>query len=405
MRDSKSIQKIFVLFFLAGLGFFRPKFIGISDSFSRYIFEILAFILFFSTFYIKKNPQLFSKLSKAGFVILITAMFTSIYMAFKFNGQSLLEGFSSTLPYMISYLSLFLLINLNINRFFLEKLIKYFALVTMCLMAINLITYPNILFGTVDISETRGGFLRNRVPGIMNIVFLLFYSIHRYTLFKRKKHIKWIVLCSIFIILTLTRQLILLSSVFGIFLYLKNAKRHQKIIFSLFLIIFSIIIIPQLSIFQSLFSLTKEQLSSNDSDENIRVIAWNYYTVEKQPNASTYFWGTGVPNSNSKYGKDFYDETTNLKVFLVDIGFGGFYYLFGLLGIIGLLIILFSSFFYKEYYLFNYVKSFIWVNLLMSFTSGVVLNKSDVVLLMISIYLLAYKYENSNTDFKLQQSN
>lgn len=399
--NSKTIRKFFVVFFLAALGFFRPSFVEQSEVLSRYIFELVGFVLLLPALFLKKKSVAISKVSLVGFILLIGSMFSSIYIAWKYSGQSLMQGFTSTLPYMVSYLSLFLMINLNINRLFLERVVKYFAITTMLIMAVNLLT-STALFGSIDISESRGGLLRARVPGIMTIAFFLFYSIHRYSLFKNKKHIKWILMCTIFIVLSLTRQLILLCLAFGILLYLKNAKLPQKIVFIVLIGIFTIIVLPQLSVFKNLMSLTTEQLSSDDMEDNIRLIAWNYYTVEKQPDPSAYFWGSGVPNSNSRYGRNFFDETTALKVYIVDIGFGGFYYLFGFLGIIGVVVLLCSSFLYKTFYLFTYVKFFILVNILMSFTSGVILNRSDVVLLMISIYILSYKNENSNTDLKLQ---
>ncbi|GEM_PF-6381671 len=397
--DDKAIKRSLVIFYLIALEFYRPSFIGNVEDLSRYLFDIVGLLLFFyTTFFERRRSLNISIFGKLGFYLLILSMFTSIYMAYVYSNQSLSQGFSSTLPYVLSYLSLPILFKTGVNRTFLESSIKCFAVITMVLIAVNFVFYPTAIFGSADISEGRGGLVRVRMTGMMTIAFFLYYSIHRYTLFKNRKHLKWILLCSIFILLSLTRQLIALCILFGVLLYLKDLSTPKKVAILTVLSLIMFYVIPQITLFKGLFEQTNNQLNSDTDD--VRLIAWNYYTQEAQPDPDCYVWGTGVPNANSKYGKSFYSETTDLKVFIVDVGYGGFYYLFGLVGILGLLILLFSQLFVKTFFMYFYVKFFIITNLLMGFTSGVIIYRSEVMLLMISIYLLAYKYEHRHPDFK-----
>nr|WP_319570155.1 hypothetical protein [uncultured Draconibacterium sp.] len=398
--NEKNINILFILLCICAFEFYRPTFFPRYSDISKYIFELTAMTMLAYAVFFAKNKYGLSSISRIGFTALFLAMGTSIYMAYRFNNQHILQGFTSTMPYLLAYATFFIFSGIKVNPFFMERCINYFAVITMVLMVVNLLLYPNVPFGSADISEMRGGLIRVRLPGYSSISFFFMYNIHRYTLFKNKTHLRWLIVCIFFIVLTLSRQLILFNLLFGGLLFLNHVKWHTKLVFVLFSLALFVFIMPRIGLFQSLTEITKNQLS--DEDDVIRFSAWDYYTKEIQPDSQCYFWGTGVPNANSSYGQKFYDEITELKVFFVDIGYGGFFFLFGTLGIIGLATLLISAFFYKGIFIFSYVKYFLAINLAMGFTSGVVIYQSQIMMIMMALYFLTFNDENRNYNIKLQ---
>lgn len=393
------IRFLFIILFFSAFQFYRPSFFEGYSDLSKYLFEFVSFILLtYSVFFTGAKFNI-RRITWIGFVLLFISMFSSIFMANKYNGQAYIQGLTSTLPYFFSYASFFIFLGFKLPPAFIERCIKYFAITTMILMILNLALYPVALFGRSEIAELRGGLIRVRVSGVLFITFFLLQNIQKFTLFKKRKYVYWVILSAFFILLSLTRQLILLSLICGALLYFNKVDWKKKLVFSCIVLLIGLFVIPQLSIVKKFADYSEEQI--NNEDSNIRYMAWDYYTKEMQPDPQCYIWGTGVPNANSNYGKQFYEETTALKVFFVDIGYGGFFFFFGTVGIVGLLLILLSAFSYKCLVQFQYVKYFYAIALLSSFTNGIVFYKQQVLLLMISLYLLTVKYDHRYTHFKL----
>lgn len=167
--------------------------------------------------------------------------------------------------------------------------------------------------------------------------------------YKNKIYIWLIILTTIFIILSVTRQYILLSIILGIIFILNKASLSKKIITASLCIIIYLFVLPQIPIYKTMVELSEEQAERNKTEEDIRIKAWNFYIDEYQTNQITRILGNGIPSiGNSNWGNE-HGQIVDKNLggngcYMADVGWAGFYWEFGLIATIGLLIILLKVF-------------------------------------------------------------
>ena len=214
----------------------------------------------------------------------------------------------------------------------------------------------------------------------------------------------------IFIFLSVTRQVILFSILIGLFMFLKNASITKKIIIILLVAVVYEFILPKIPIYNEMIELSKNQIENNQEEkEDIRITAWKFYTHDYQTNAITAIFGNGIPSIGKSQWGDKFEKTVSLYYggngcLYVDVGWAGFYWLFGLLSTLGLAQLLIKAILKKKKKNEQYLSCWCILIFLISFTSAPILFNNQIICITTILYLIYGKDKiNSNNNTKLQQ--
>lgn len=407
----KSNLYLYILIVLSSLSFYNPFGI-ISPQLGKFMFYSICII---SLIYAYKNGINLKKIKfpRVAYKILICGIIFSSFMATFFHEQLFKTSFIAIIPYLFGYLVFYVLMKFNIPKEKIEKSIWIFCFISMGIYIINMISFPNIIFGTgKDEYDMSRGIVRLGIHTIELIVLFFFYSINQWLITKQKKYIWLILLTATFIILSVTRQIILLSCVLGILFIFKKVSLFKKIITVCLCFFIFLVILPQIPIYQTMVELSEAQAEKNKTEkEDIRITAWKFYTNEYQTNELTRIFGNGLPSiGNSKWGNDFektisYDYGGN-GCFFVDVGWAGFYWLFGAFSTLSLIILLIKAILKNKQTNRQYLSYWLVFLLLTSIASAPILFYSQIISVVTTLYLVYGKEKNesnSNNNIKLQQ--
>lgn len=389
----KKKLKIFVLILLSSLSFYNPMGI-ISQSVSKLIFYIIFLYALYIAF--KSGISLKNvKYPKASYLLILSGFLTALLDAQLFHNQNIVISFIAILPYLFAYLVFYILLKFDIPKHSIIKIIFIFCYISMGVYLINYFTLPNKFFGgAIEDIDTSRGLARIGVFNIELIVFLLFYSITQWSLTKKRNYLYLIILSVVYIFLSLTRQIIFLSLVLGLILYLKKQSIFQKILIVFISIIIYNWVLPKIPIYNNLVELSESQAEENNNgDENIRITAWKFYTNEYQKNELTRIFGNGVPSiGNSEWGDEFqktvYFEYGGNGCFTSDVGWAGFYWNYGLFATIGLICLLLKAIFCKKQKNEEYLTYWCIFIFITSITSGPIIISKQIVSVMTVLYLI-----------------
>lgn len=384
---------------LSAVAFFNP-FGAINEQLSKFIF-LLSCCLVSSIFLFMNNPRV-KNFPKLGFILFYSGIFTGYLVTVVIHQQGAITAFISLLPTIFAYSCFFIFYKLNIpkNRFL--SLIKFLSILGIITYVINRIFYPEIIFGTRG-GSGRAGMLRMYIPFIELQILMLFYYIEKAAKNGLSKNSAfWISVYAAMVILSVTRQLIILSFVLGTLLYLYNTRGAKKIIVAIFICFLCVAVVPQLPITKVITETTeKEAEQSGGMENNIRLITWEYYTEDAQESAITKIFGNGVPSlQKTKWGKkidrDTNSELGGMGLYAADIGWIGIFFYFGYIGTIGLIICLSysikDSFKLKKYW----ISYWIILIVITSLTSAFILYYFQIVSITMVLYLVYGKDRNHN---------
>lgn len=410
-KRNESVNKkyyLYILIVLSSLTFYNPFGI-ISTQIGKFIFY---FICLYSLFYAYKNGINLQKVKypKVPYKMLITGILLSTLMAITFQNQSFYITMIATLPYLLGYMVFYILMKFNIPKIQIEHAIWIFCLIGMGGYIINMITFPNIILG---IEKENGydmsrGIVRIGICSLELIVLFFFYSINQWMIKKEKKYLWLILLTVIFIILSVTRQYILLSVALGIIFILKKASLYKKIATIGLCIIIYIYILPQIPIYKTMVELSEIQAERNKTeDEDIRIKAWKFYVNEYQTNQITKILGNGIPSIGNSYWGNNHNFTVNKNLggngcYMADVGWAGFYWAFGLFATLGLIFILIQGILKKKPKNKEFLTYWCIFILLTSIASAPILFYHQIISITTVLYLIYGKNDNySNNNFKL----
>lgn len=408
-KKEKTSFYLFILVILSSISFYNP-FQIFSKEISKLFFYVAVTI---SLIYACRNGINInkSKYPSSSFKLIIYGILFSSLMPLLFHNQSVTQTLVSSLPYIFSYVFFYILMKLNIPKDKILKAIWTFCFIGMFIYLINLILFPKIIFG--DIKEnfdlTRG-IVRLSIPSFFFILLLYFYSINNYVLYKKKKDLLLILLTLIFIFLSVTRQVILLSILIGIFMFIKNVSLVKKIVIALLIVIVYQFLLPKIPIYNEMVELSKNQIEKNQyEEEDIRITAWKFYIHDYQTNTITAIFGNGIPsigksNWGNKFEKTVSRDYGGNGCLYVDVGWAGFYWLFGLLSTLGLAQLLIKAILKKKAENEQYLSCWCLLIFLISFTSAPILFNQQIICITTILYLIYGKNKiNSYNNIKLQQ--
>lgn len=396
--------KLLFLVFLAAQGFFNP-FGLISPQLAKaffYVFSVMALIAA-----VQKKMSI--DFPKRFFIILILGIFVSSVMATSFHDQSFMTSFVAILPFWLGYVYFYVLCKCKPPIEALEKLFCFLTICSLFMYIANLVTFPRLIFGsTQEEYDMSRGFVRIGVPMIEIVVTYFFYSINMWIQTKKKKHAIWILLTVILIFMSLTRQFIGLSAILGFLFVMQKASWLKKTIVVILCLLVVYVVLPQIPMFKTMMELSETQAENNREGEDIRITAWRFYTTEYQTNYITPFLGNGVPSSGKSRWGDQYDRTVYYEYggngcFAVDVGWAGFFWSFGGIATLGLLVLILKGIFLHKPSRRQYLTYSLVLIAITSITSAPILFYSQICSLSLILYMAYASKQNGDNYSQLQQ--
>lgn len=385
---------IFLFILLSSVGFFNP--LGIlSESMQKLVFYIAFIIGIGYGLFFGKNTSS-TKYPRTTYIILLCGILFSCFMASGFHQQSIKTSFVTTFSYLASYLCFFVFLKLNVPREKVMKTLIILSFISAFVYSINLIGAPFFSFGRpVEEKDLSRGIVRIAIVYIELFPLLLFYSIAKW---KETKKLKWALYGSftmLMIFLSVTRQIIFLSAILGLLYILQNTSFKSKIVIISATVLVGLIVLPRIPAYRTMLELSKEQKEKNDDKDNIRITAWEYYTYENQTNAITPIFGNGVPAfDKSPWGIAFNAETDSNLCFAADVGWAGFFYYFGAISTLALLIIFIRSTIVSKSKDLYYAAYWTILVAMTSVASGIILYYYQVVAVSLVFYLIYSEEKN-----------
>lgn len=395
---------IYILIVLSSLTFYNP-FGVISSTLGKFLFYISCTLGLIIA--IKKGVNLRnSHYPKTIYKMIIYGILISTFMATIYQQQSFATTLIATLPYFLGYLVFFILMKLDIPKEQIRKALWIFCFIGMTTYLINLVSIPNLIFGEGrDEFDSSRGFIRLSISSLELIVLFLLYSINQWIVTKKKKYLCLIALTATFIILSVVRQYIMISALLSLLLILNNSSITKKIFILVICFIFFTVILPKIPMYQKMSEVTKEQVERNNSqEEDIRIQAWKFYTYEYQTNFLTAIFGNGTPSiGNSIWGNHFEQKTSREQggngCFYVDVGWAGFYWLFGIISTISLFILLIKGVLIYRPNNELYLKYWCLFLILSSIASAPILFYKQIVSISTVLYLIYGRNKKDRSNY------
>jgi hypothetical protein len=315
-----------------------------------------------------------------------------MFMPWLYHNQGLLLSITAMLC-QLAVLSLFCAFaKMNITFDEGLKWLKALCVITIICYIISLVFYPRMVLGeereSVDLSR---GIPRLFMPFIQFVVLIFLFYLEQWLNYHNNKAKIWTILTALFIVLSVTRQVILFSFFCAFVMcmhYLSTAKR----ILLIFFLGGCVLLITQLPFVQTMIELSEDQAAKNEDQQDIRIVDYIYFCQVAQANDVTRILGNGSPHASSAWSKEHDWITESLNIYEVDVGWASFYWRYGLITIIGLLSLFgrIAIRAYKEHdRCFAYWILYI---VLTSFTSGPILYLKSFIPIIFTCSLLIIKY-------------
>lgn len=391
----------FALVFLSSVGFLNPKGV-LSDQMVRagfYGLSVLAMMVAFASGRKLRGVDY----PRIPYWTIIVSIVFSAFMASAFHPQGLKVSLMVALSPLMSYLFFWTLMKLDVP----EKDVLRFLLVC-CLIAVpvyflNVLTWPNYLFGksaeqSMESLNLTRGIIRVPIFFFNFMVVFIFLGIDKCL---KRWNWKWavlVVLFSMMVVLSVTRQYILITAVLSFIFVFTNVNLAKKIILIIVALGMGTVALKS-TIGKALTEVSEDQAEDNEvEDEDIRVYDYRYFGNEAQTNMFTRIFGNGAPSfGNSPWGNQMDSEWDTTGTFYVDVGWVGFYWLYGALATLALLCLFVMSaivaYRSKRRYL-TYAMIYI---IFVSIASGPIIYQNQIIEIMIMLYLV-YGIKNNETN-------
>jgi hypothetical protein len=381
----KQFLYIFIfLFCLSSFSFYNPVFL--NDKITKYSYYVfLAIVL--AVIVLQKNLHYETSGVRTGVQLVVFAIFFSIFPAYFSWNQDYVTTFL-TLPQYLPYLLFFFLLKYDIDLRKLEKVIVAIGLLTSVIYIVSFFLFPRILFGGFeeDDIDTKRGFARIAIAGLGFVYLAYFLALNK--IVTDKKPI-WFAIAGftvIAVLLTLTRQTIFSCALIGMLFLMRKVTLFNKIVLLAAAVAVVYFVVPQLPFMQILLQQTQEQAGS--FTEDIRYLCGRYFLIDFSPDWFARIFGNGEANiGKSDYGDTIQQLKDIYRFYQSDVGFIGFYSKFGLVGIIGWIVLFWKVFTTKFPEMYLYVPMFILLVLLTGFTSSMPFNASYMASIAIALYL------------------
>ncbi len=333
--------------------------------------------------------------ARGEFVLPVRLIFFSIamsmVMAYLSWGQGLKDTIIQTLPYMV-WVIFFFLIRIKIPVRKIEGIILVYGVAYVVLYFFQLSQSPTVLFGKSlwgDEFIMDRGVVRIIFPGAGMFILCVLMAINKLTTQQEGRRI-WIpltILGLVIPVLQVTRQFLAGMSL----LYLFHLLRYQDIIKKMGTVVAfvaAILIVINLNIPAVNGIIQAAERDANLGGDYIRVLSGLYFLTSFSPNALAQVLGNGAPYYGlSSYGVFVETLGMNRGYFLSDVGIIAVYAMFGILAVVGYIILWIKSFLLplpKEY---QYVRYYLWYLLFTSLTWYTVYHHHYIMSTVFALYI------------------
>lgn len=341
---------------------------------------------------------------RLAYAVLMVMLCLSPFMAYLFHGQGIVVSIITSLAVTFAYGWFYILLKLRIPA---DKVIK--VLFVACALAIpvyalNALAFPDAVFGEAPEEDLTRGIIRITLPFIVTFVLLLFYSINKWNLTKKRV---WLVVAGVLmlmIILSVIRQIILVAGLLGVLFFFRNLSWIKKALGVIVLLAVVFVVLPQIQIFEAMIELSEKQYESNEEeDEDVRIGSWRYHIYEYQDSPMTMLLGNGMPSvGHSAWGDKFdYDAETS-RYFAADVGWAGFFYHFGLIATVALACVFWSAFRREKSPGKQYLSYWIAFVAITAVASGPILYFFRIFEVMTGLYLVYAPEDEEDSTYNTQ---
>lgn len=399
-------KSYFAILMLSLYGFMNP--FGIfSEQIVKLFIYIIIIIGFAIAFGSANRERKSLDYPRKTFWTLIFGITISILMAYAFHAQSLSVSFMTTLPFILGYGTLYMFLKLHMPEKDIIQVFFWLTVIAIPIYFANAATFPNMMFGgSVEKGEDISrGIVRIPVYYLDIMTMFVFYGINQWHLNKSKKWVLWAIICMIMVFLSVTRQYILFSAALALIFMLKNSKWYTKISIVGLAALLIFVLLPAIPAYQAMVELSEKQSEKNEKEDDIRVQAYEFYLNTYQTNEITRFLGNGMPSfGNSSWGNMVDSELNDNGCFFVDIGWGGFYWLFGLFAVIALLLLFLQAMLRTKSPPNKFLSYWMAFFILICLASGANLFIEQIIVYMAGVYL-CFKPQNFDNNKNLDNFN
>ncbi len=320
---------------LCSISFYNPIGLETPIKFIQLMGIGLIIALFFMYSIYDSSIRIRKNFSAYIFIILLSLP-GSMMIAAYFHGQSLgLTAYEQRDMYY--YLLYFLLPILKPRVEDIQRLFFVFGITYVLLYIAQFILYPTMILD-VSVLEDRGT-IRISVPGVTYLLISYFLSLF---ILLNTQRWSYLIYCLVVLIITVLmggRQILFFTLFLTVGILILSKKIQSKIVLSLLILIG---IIPIFFLFQDIFNgiMVASQKSQSQGMEDVRIRAVLFFLHEAFPNKLAYLLGNGIPNNRSDYGRTMSMYGTALGFFRGDIGIVGNYICYGILFVIGVILLL-----------------------------------------------------------------
>lgn len=339
---------LLIFMILASVGFYNPCGM-LSDQAQKLVFYVVASLCLYVAAFGCESGSHAAYPVKVYVLLLVSIVFSGV-MATAFHAQSLGVSMVALLPYVLGYSMFFVLARFMVPPGDIMRAYIVLCAVSAVVYFVNVATFPANLFGKPILAEdvTRGVI---RIPVVFIEFFpvVVFYSINRYLVSRKKIWMAVAAAAFVMIVLSVIRQIIALTAILGLLFVFRNISWRLKAAMIVAVVCAVAFVLPQIPMYRTMLELSEAQAQESDREENIRVSAWRYYTYENQTNVASAVFGNGLPSfGNSRWGVQFDSEVEENGYFAADVGWAGFYWYFGAFAALALMWLMLKGIFIRK---------------------------------------------------------
>lgn len=399
-KIKKTNINVFVILVFFILMSYRCYYYNGFNSFTKEMGGVALILLIYM--FLVGFKKLFVSFFKIEALILLS---TCVTMVFSMSH----EGFN-TFPGYMPYLSIviiFYLFKKQPSLIFIEKVLFVLALLYVFCWLYQIIQMPEIIFGNPDrigAGDEQRGFYRFYIETKEHMPFLVFYFLALYNDNKGKQYLLFALVFFIVVVFHVARQMIFWTAFFSVlYLMLSNKHRLKRSLFVMIVIVlFTYYFLLNLDVFKELIDLTliKDTGINNADATNIRFSSFYFFLQDGCKDIMTFLFGNGIPLEGSALGK-FLRSAQNMNFYLADVGFVALFWNFGFISLFLYLLLFYKILFkIKVHARYAYLKYYI-AYILLSYIGSHSLT-SNLVFVVLAIYILKYDYLRLNSSLKTQ---
>ena len=341
-------------------------------------------------------PGLF--VNGSGFIapvqLLVGSIVLSLLIAVFTRGQSVVDSFIGSVPVLVWSL-FFYLRRIGPSIRTIERIILGYGLLYLVLYFFQFTHPTSNYFVDLEVVDDSRGILRMVFPGRGLFYLMVFMAITKINITGTNKWV-WISLAVVGLVVTVmqvTRQFIFGAVLIYLIHFLKDLSVLKKVFLVGFAVVSIYFILQTDNPIVTGLRDTQEQTKDSGSDY-IRLQTAVFFLNDFSDSFFNRVFGNGVPyGSNSPYYHFYKYYVDNYGYWLSDVGLVAIYAMFGVLAVVGYLLIWLKSFTIPLPKPYMYLKYYLWFLLITSFTSDTIYSPNDLIATVMVIYSYQVIYE------------